>query len=235
MVEIHLERLIEIGNEDKGYKGNNSLSWANNVITNELYSDIDKQSFDTQFDRYQLFKYCNNPDKSDLNVTIAILSWGGMRRDHARDLFKNIDALYPLVYALRNKNFKSRQFAFKEFKKERELGKLPGLGIGYFTKLICFLSPDLKGYIMDQWAGKSINLLTGKEIVKIRNNWVVNDNDDFTYEIFCSHIDSLAIKLDCNGFEAEKKIFSVGGRNENKGEWRRYLINNYQNMITNIR
>ena len=225
MITAHLEKLLNISENDHGYVGNNSLKWANNVITNELYSDIDIQSFNTQFDRYQLFKYCSNSDKSDLNVITAILSWGGMRINNVRDLFKNINALYPLVNALRNKIFNSRQSAFKAFKKERELGKLPKLGIGYFTKLICFLSPELNGYIMDQWAGKSINLLAGNEIVKIRNNWVVNDNNDVTYEIFCSYIDSLAKKLNCTGIEAEKRIFSVGGRN--KGEWRKYLINNY--------
>lgn len=224
MIDIHLEKLINIKENEQGYLGNNSLDWANSVIPKELLSSIDT-FLDKRFDRYELFKYCDNPVNSDLNALTAILSWGGMQRGNARNLFKNKESLYPLIHALRNKNFKTRQSAFEAFKIEREIGNLPGLGIGYFTKLICFLSPDLNGYIMDQWAGKSINFLTGKKIVKFTGDWVNDHNNEITYETFCSYIDTLAIKLNCTGFEAEKRIFSVGGKN--KGEWRNYLISNY--------
>ena len=78
---------------------------------------------------------------------------------------------------------------------------------------------------MDQWVAKSINLLTGKHLVKLTaNNWVNDKNDSNTYEIFCQHIDNLAQILECSGFEAEKRIFSVGRK---KGQWRNYLIKNY--------
>ena len=117
--------------------------------------------------------------------------------------------------------------AFEVFQNQRSANNLPGIGIGYFTKLICFLAPNLNGYIMDQWVAKSINLLTGEPIVNLTgNNWVNDRNDSNTYEIFCQHIDNLAELLNCSGFEAEKQIFSVGRGN---GQWRNYLINNYNN------
>jgi hypothetical protein len=133
-----------------------------------------------------------------------------------------------LIVDLRNGKYKSREEAFFEFQNRRVKGKLPGLGIGYYTKLICFLSPELNGYIMDQWVAKSINLLTGKNIVKLTSDsWVNDSNDSKTYESFCSHVDCLAYQLKCSGFEAEEVIFSVG---RGQGEWRNYLIRHYKNQ-----
>ncbi len=226
MVEIHLKRLLEIGDEDKGYLGNNSLNWTNYVFSESTGMNINN-SLNTRFDRNSLFEYCFDNQNDNLNVISAILSWGGMNRKHGKLLCQEekLEVLYSLVDDLRNSKFKSRQLAFEAFQKKRNEGKLPGLGIGYFTKLICFLAPNLKGYIMDQWAGKSINLLVGNEIVILDNGWVNDKNNSINYENFCSQIDNLAIELNCSGIDAEKRIFSVGGRK--KGKWRSYLISNY--------
>ena len=224
MNEKHLNYLIKIGGNDNGYYGNNSLLWANQVFPDYCFDNY----INRQFDRYELFKYCEDHTNNNLNVLVAILSWGGMRRDHGRLLLKNQELILELVHNLRIGKYKTRKIAFSSFQSYRTKGLLPGLGIGYFTKLICFLAPELNGYIMDQWVGKSINLLTGKEIVKITgNNWVNDYNNDETYEIFCSNIDNLAIILNCSGFEAEKRIFSVGRR---VGIWRNYLIDNYHSQ-----
>ena len=224
MNEIHLNYLIQIGNNDQGYVGNNSLNWGISVVGADENLD---PFLNRQFNRYELFEYCQNQNNSNLNILIAILSWGGMRRDHGRRLFENRNAIIELVNELRTGNFDTRQQAFEVFQNHRSANMLPGIGIGYFTKLICFLSSNLNGYIMDQWVAKSINLLIGEPIVNLTgNNWVNDRNDSNTYELFCQHIDNLAQLLNCSGFEAEKRIFSVGRGN---GQWRNYLINNYNN------
>jgi len=49
--------------------------------------------------------------------------------------------------------------------------KLKGCGPAYYTKLLVFLpSDDTRGLIMDQWMARSINLLTGQEIVKMERS-----------------------------------------------------------------
>lgn len=228
MIQEHLNFLIQIGDNEQDYIGNNSFHWANSILTNA--NGIDNY-LNRQLTRYELFDYCNNLTNSNLNVLVAILSWGGMRRDHARLFFSHQSTLNPLIENLRNNIYQSRASAFKAFEKMRNAGHLPGLGIGYFTKLICFLSPNLNGYIMDQWVSKSINLLTGKNIVSISNKtWVNDKNDCNTYEEFCSRIDELALMLNCSGFEAEKRIFSLG---RGKGAWRNYLKANYHSIETN--
>jgi hypothetical protein len=230
MIEIHLKQLIEIGNEDKGFLGNNSLSWAKYVVSENSILQIDNR-LNARFDRDMLFDYCYDSQNDNINVILAILSWGGMKRNFGRLLFEKekLEILCSLVDDLRNNKFKSRQSAFEAFQQKRKEGKLTGLGIGFFTKLICFLAPNLKGYIMDQWAGKSINLLVGQKVVILDNVWVNDKNDSTNYENFCSHIDVLASKLNCSGIDAEKRIFSVGG--VNKGKWRSYLISNYKTLL----
>ena len=212
---------MQISNNEQGYVGNNSLNWAKQVLPDYNFDNY----LNRQFNRYELFEYCQNTNNNNLNVLVAILSWGGMRRDHGRLLFNNIEFVLGLVDNLRNNTYQTRQIAYSTIQDHRVNGLLPGLGIGYFTKLICFLSPNLNGYIMDQWVGKSINLLTGQDIVNITSNsWVNDNNNPDIYEMFCTHIDNLAQILNCSGYEAEKRIFSVGRGN---GSWRNYLIKNY--------
>lgn len=225
MIEKHLNQLILFGVNNQGYVGNNSLKWAQAVIPN--YKELDSK-LDKQFDRYELFDYSGNKDNTNLNVVIAILSWGGMRRNYGRALFGKLKYLLPIIENLRSGYYQSRKEAFEAFQQERNNGHLPGLGIGYFTKLICFLNPELKGYIMDQWVSKSINLLTGKNIISITgNSWVNDSNDSHTYENFCYQIDQIAVILKCDGIKAEERLFSVG---RGKGKWRNYLIKNYRHI-----
>lgn len=219
----HLEFLIQIVDQEHGYVGNNSLNWAQNVLPNKNFDNF----LNKRFNRYELFEYCRNLNNDDLNVLVAILSWGGMNRRHGTSLFANPETVMGLVNNLRKGIYQTRQDAFKTFQENRLCNLTPGLGIGYFTKLICFLAPNLKGYIMDQWVSKSINLLMGNNVVQLTgNSWVNDNNSSETYEIFCTHIDNLAQILNCSGFEAEKRLFSVGRR---QGAWRNYLIQNYNN------
>jgi len=222
MNQTHLNVLIEIGNNDQGYVGNNSLSWGNYVLGKNVNLD---QYLNKQFNRYELFNYCQNIENSNLNILVAILSWGGMNRKHGQLLFNNLNHVLSIVEDLRHNQFQNRKAAFDLIQNKRKQGLLPGLGIGYFTKLICFLAPNLNGYIMDQWVSKSVNLLMDEKIVTIQGGgWVNDQNDSEVYEKFCSVIDELAIILNCEGFEAEKRIFSVG---RGHGLWRNYLIQNY--------
>lgn len=222
MNNTHLNYLIQLGDNHQGYVGINSLSWGNSVLINQ---ELDP-NLNRMFDRYGLLKYCQNENNNDINVLTAILSWGGMRRDHARKLFNHPTTLLELVAKLRNDNYNTREEAFQAFQESRRMNFLPGLGIGYYTKLICFLAPNINGYIMDQWVSKSINLLIdNKEFIKItNNNWVNDKNTPEIYGSFCQYVDELGQILNFSGFEAEKRLFSVG---RGQGQWRNYLIQNY--------
>jgi hypothetical protein len=170
---------------------------------------------------------------SDLDFSLLILGWGGMRRDHARRLFENQDWL-TAVNAIRNGHVQSRENAYQLFYDLSNQGRIPGMGPAYYTKLICFLNPSLNGYIMDQWTAKSIN-----HIMDVRNSrgentrvsintsgYVLQSNTSVTYEWFCKAIENVAQHFGWEPIMAEEYIFSNGGRK--KGAWREYIVSVYQ-------
>ncbi len=121
------------------------------------------------------------------------------------------------------------------------------MGPAYFTKLIYFLIPRTKGappggYIMDQWAGCSVNLLAGQEVVlmdtasywllpkkktssSLEKRWtftVSNLNTPKNYEAFCQIVDSLASHFNITADEVDRALLSDGGRQA--APWRAYII-----------
>ena len=81
---------------------------------------------------------------------------------------------------------------------------------------------------MDQWTGRSINLLTGKEVVDLfryRGQATVTDrNTAQVYEEFCLLVETLGRtgQPELEGEIVEELLFSQGGRK--KGEWRAYVV-----------
>lgn len=173
-----------------------------------------------------MLNYCSNQENADLDCLLAILSWGGMRVNNAEKLFEVPETILEITNKLRNNYFSTRKEAYAYIRNKRSKNLLPGLGIGYYTKLICFLAPQLNGYIMDQWLAKSINLINKNRKIKVNSKgWVTDDNDEETYEYFCQEIDKIADILGLTGFKAEEKLFSIG---KGKGQWRQYVIANYK-------
>lgn len=224
----HLEFFLSIEENTKWIGGANSYDWSKYVLKSNK-SKLLNTNLDHKFYRDELLSYCSNKENSDLDCLLAILSWGGMHREHGRKLFENSTTVLDITNKLRNNCFSNRKEAYAYIRNQRSKKLLPGLGIGYYTKLICFLAPNLNGYIMDQWLAKSINLITGSNKIKMNSkSWVTDVNDEATYDSFCQEIEKIAILLGVSGFKAEEKLFSIGGKT--KGQWREYLINNYNNI-----
>lgn len=222
MNEEHFNFLINIEHIAQGNVGHNALNFGNQVQNIENLPNL----LDQQLNRNELIEICGNENFSNLTLAVVILAWGGMRFDHGRSLFQNWNYLNPIIQNLRIGEIQTRQAAFEVLQNERANGHLPGLGIGYFTKLICFLNPNLNGYILDQWTGKSFNLLWNEPLIQISNlGWVTDNNTPETYEDFCQRLEHLAVELEVEPLEAEERIFSFGGRNP--GQWRQYLNHNY--------
>lgn len=133
--------------------------------------------------------------------------------------------------------------------------EIAGMGPAFFTKLLYFLPPGLpiasKGYIMDQWLGCSINLLTGEQIVKLDHHVVweaksgkplvdvnsvvsgVNSCED--YERFCRTIESLSRELGppWTPEKVERALIAHGGVHPHP--WREYVIAQRRSIIINAR
>jgi hypothetical protein len=222
--QVHLDALKACPDFNQGPVGHYAYNWGIAVVPQNF--QLNEAELNRRFDRQSLINYCHHPETDNLHATIAILAWGGRDRPYGRRIFENWETLEPIISNLRNNFYQTRSAAFQAFYTKRINGELPGLGIAFFTKLICFLPTNFNNaYILDQWTGKSINLLVKDgRFINIQGNAVVDrHNNAEIYERFCAEVDNLADELEIEGIDAEKRIFSWGGRN--KGPWRNYLIN----------
>lgn len=218
---IYLQFFIKSVGDFKKWTGINALNWAkyvddsfSNKLLNKKLTRMDLLSID----------FVNRLD--DRELSCAILSWGGMNREHGLSLFTQSEWL-DVVREIRSSQIKNREDAYEKFFQLKKQNKLPGMGPAYYTKLVCFLNPKLNGYIMDQWTAKSVNLLCNKEIIKLTTAGFVDPlkNDLAVYRTFCEVVDQLSIDLKMNGLDVEESMFSSGGKR--KGQWRKVVIENW--------
>lgn len=218
---IFLQLFIKSVGDFKKWTGINALNWAKYVD-----SSFSNELLNKKLTRMDLLSndFVNSLD--DRELSCAILSWGGMNREHGSSLFTESEWL-DLVREIRSSQIQNREDAYKKFFLLKKQNKLPGMGPAYYTKLICFLNPKLNGYIMDQWTAKSVNLLCKKEIVKLTPNGFVDPlkNDMIVYQTFCEVIDQLSIDLQMIGLDVEESMFSSGGKR--KGQWRQVVVENW--------
>lgn len=222
MVNTHLQYLKKLKHHEQKSVGNNVLKFGNRIQDIFRFSKV----HDHKIDRCKLTKICKDINVSEIEQVISVFSWGGMRYDHARQIFKNWNVLKPIILKIKNNEYRDRSEVFQEFQHKRNNKLLPFLGIAFYTKLICFINPNYNGYILDQWTAKSINLLFGKPIIAItKNGWVTDKNSSEDYEKYCLLNEKLSKELELNPIKTEEVLFSFEGRNP--GYWREYVKKHY--------
>ena len=227
--------------------------------------DLDKktvESLDTSF-RWKsisvddLKKFCKS-EKSYIKKIIAIFAWGGMNEKYfitcmtGRKVIKSKDQNKYLIdqdskkissnhkhLVILLKSIQRIDLSRKEIFKLFQHLNLSGCKIAYFTKLMFFLAPKENWcFILDQWTGRSVNLLLGPDDSLINmnhdkknNKQYVNDkNTEETYEMFCNIIEDLSIrissdlKINFQPHHVEQLLFSRP--NPNKLSWRTYVEQN---------
>ena len=200
--------------------------------------------------RSLVLELASNPEVNVHTVCAAIMAWGGMRRNHRDSLFtKSSSEWFQVAQDIRH-GVIDRKTAYSRFTELRHQEKLKGAGPAYFTKLIYFLTPrretTLKtAYIMDQWAGCSINLLVGREVVlmNVTKTWkrqadelapsleftVADENTGDNYETFCSAVDRLKDYFGISADQVDRALVSTGGRNPEP--WRQYVTDQRQRSL----
>jgi hypothetical protein len=177
-----------------------------------------------------LRRFCLATEVTSLECFVACMAWGGMRHDHGAQALLARQQWLGLICEVRTSGL-SRAELFGRFLQLRP-DRLPYIGIAYFTKLLHFLRRGPDAYILDQWTAKSVNLLTGREVVHLTGSWVDDSNAAHGYEEFCTVIECLSqrmrqhYKLPFEGREAEVALMSRGGRNPDT--WRKYLKANWR-------
>jgi hypothetical protein len=242
---VHLDAFLRLSPPDKSGRvaelwdgGKKVGSWLSAV----RYSSPFIETLDPgeKLSRISLANIIRNERASDADVGMLILSWGGMAVKNAKLILESKSNWLPIVTGLREERIGYIE-AYDRFRTLSVLGKMPGCGPAFYTKLIFLLTKhlDQRGFIMDPWLSRSINLLADRQIVlfyqqrrhqPLKQRYVHKDNTRNTYEEFCKSVCKLTLvsgetDLDWRVREenVEMRLFSVG---RNKGEWRKYVIAN---------
>jgi len=227
-IQEHLDFLLRIQLSEKCEIGEKLRPWAASInldtsSVERIPTEVLDQLPATGLDRTELRDFCKN---AECEVAfLAIAAWGGMKRPHGA-LAWNARSKWKAVLDDLRTSIHARPMDYHKLQTLRQEGRLPGVGIPYFTKLLFFLRPKPDAYIMDQWTAKSVNLLTGRQIVNVNAyDWVLDNNDANIYAEFCDIIDQLAGYLNCDGGSAEHALNLRGGNKPSA--WRQYVETHY--------
>lgn len=266
----HFDKLLECCRdilatppEDRisAWVGKSTRSWLESVTKGQdaALLDVDPSNFSSApFDRRKLSEKImqsrnNLGDQNLRDLVIDIFAWGVMSPRNARlALPKWREWKAPCIALLQGCDAVDGYYQFYALQKN---GILSGLGPAYYTKIIYFLGKG-DGLIMDQWTSRSINLLFGKEIIKLqpgqrkvkssdRYYTVKPTNDQFVYGAYNEAIEIICNKLSENLqdqvsiAEAEEFIFSFttdrkksphlsDGQYKKATAWRRYVESNHR-------
>lgn len=198
---------------------------------------------DRQLTRSEVFELAANRSVETETVCAGIMAWGGMNQRFSKRFFSAADAGWLCVADGIREGEVDRRAAYESLRALRDKGGLYGVGPAYFTKLIYFLMPRPSrsrnpAYIMDQWAGCSINLLLSKELVKmdVMRQWrkgaeepvstyrVSDANTADDYDRFCTSAETLRAHFNLKHDQVDCFMVARGGRD--KSNWRRHVIEN---------
>lgn len=179
--------------------------------------------FNQRVDRQNVKNILNdNNGITNLAKVLIVLAWGGMRIPNARlALVSYHEHWKEIIDDMLNDQIDDIE-AYRRFYVLSTEGNLQGMRSPFFTKLIFFLgqepnTPD-KGYIMDQWTARSMNMLKCPDHIKF-GKYVGKRNNTRIYRKFCEDLEVLTKWLGIqNPEETEQLLFS--GEN---GSWRKYV------------
>lgn len=182
-----------------------------------------------QLTRQQVRAECRGPNPV-LHGYICAMAWGmqgaGPMNAHAQTAWGHHVEIEARLQTLRAGAL-SREDAYNVF----AVDPIPCLGPSYFTKLIYFFSPGEEplGYIMDQWTGKSVNLITGHHVVRMNGHAPSASNTAENYDSYCKVVDFIATHCDCSGDQIEQRLFSTNAQGRRpRGAWRSHVVTRWQ-------
>lgn len=167
---------------------------------------------------------------------LSTLGWGGMNIKNARSAWLNRNNWIGICNQIRAGELSGRA-GYANFIQARLTGQMPGMGVAFFTKILFFACSQENAYILDQWTGCSVHVLTGQrdwpEVtrgalnpINGRRSATISDAvtaDDYIH--FCEFIDSLAGSLNVSSHRVEEHMFSRGGGNNRAFPWRQHVRN----------
>ena len=239
-LEVFRESLDDLFDPDES--GTKKGALFTDVLSEEDAAKVPKE----EPRRSEVFALAGDDSVHVAAVCTAAMAWGGMHLGHWKLLWDTNDggseAQWLTAAQWIRDGKPTRGQAYNRFSALRTEGRLKGMGPAYFTKLIYFLTRrdgtvPKPAYIMDRWAGSSINLLTGsntvlldgtrtwkrpKDGLDVSYGFTVSDaNTGNHYEAFCTAVDRLAADGCLCVDQVDCALFSQG--KDGPGTWRRYV------------
>lgn len=232
-LQNHIDQFLDSLNEPYIWPGKAPSVWVGEMGLDNVPQQDELPK--TSLTREELREICLDEKKEPLFGYICTMAWGGQDagktgKKNVHNAWKERETIKNILVKLRQGNL-NRSSAYQLFIEN----PIAGLGPSFFTKLLFFFSPEPNFYIMDQWTAKSINLLTGKRIVKLYGKGRASphpSNVADNYEVFCAVIDALGRHINLAGDKVEEKLFSRGNtrRANNSGKWRKHVIKHWENQ-----
>ena len=204
----HFEVLQNMSWLPAGAGGVMPTSWADMVLHQW---DFDIPLPARRLTRQELRAYSRDPETPPMHAYIAIMAWGGQSprsKKYRADVAAQEAVIIENVQKVRDGLSRAEAY-------ELWIDAVWGLGPSFFTKILCFLCPDENMAIMDQWAVKALNLLYGREVIRLSNVHAdgsggapsgSNRGDD--YERYCRYLEKLQVELgEASISAAEERIF----------------------------
>lgn len=219
--ELHFEKFASIAFEPQGELGKSPSEWVLHLGLQDV-PDVANLPKDP-LGRARVREICRDATKHVLFGYVCAMCWGWQEKGPRGTKGVTVpwtqkQKIEEHLEKLRAGNL-SRADAYNLFRKE---GKVKGLGPSYFTKLLFFFSPAENFWIMDQWTGKSINLLTGEIIVRFNGPSPSDQNKGGNYQAYCEEVDALARLLNVTGNEIEQRLMSKG--RPDPWDWRKHVL-----------
>jgi hypothetical protein len=225
-IEPHWERFADIAYQPQGPVGVPPSVWRQAHRLEDVPGVDHLPGF--TLDRHAVRTICQDPNKHVLFGYVCVMAWGGQELQYGgarrvRTAWGARDQIATRLTALRAGGT-TRGAAYELFCGGEHIEQL---GPSFFTKLLYFFSPVPSFYIMDQWTSRSVNLLVGREVVRLDQGGPHWSNRGGNYQAFCEEIDLMAGLLACLGAQVEERLFSHG--KPHPWPWRRYVEDQYRN------
>ena len=226
LIEKNLSFFFACDEPQQGNVGTPPKFW-----TDRFCGPLSFELEDRKLDRREMRMLCADPATSELAIYVNVMAWGdqgrGVQLRHAASAWARHRDACRIIRKLRTGGLTAAA-AYDEFR----TADILGLGPSFFTKLIAFAHPGNDRLIMDQWTGKSVNILTRQGLVSFAGTSPSRKNCGQDYGKFCDVIGTVAAIATTRGlsnfdtpWKVEERMFSHGGRK--KGPWRQYVIDNW--------
>ena len=213
----------------KFWKGTNAKKWFGSTSAEFKLPCLPGDAFNREGLKDKINEYkARSRELSSTNIReliVMVFAWGGkdLSGNGGKPAMATIDKYEGICRNLLENKLSPIE-SYKQFFEAHKNG-MKGVGPAYYTKLIYFLCRQ-EAAIMDQWAAKAVNLLSGEKLIKLNSKgYVVQGNNEEVYKKYLDFLGKIKIEFNMDNLsKTEQLIYSCSGERGVFSTWRQYVI-----------